>query len=265
MDMGLGDKVAVVTGASRGIGLAVATALAHEGARVVAASREPGAAVAELADRFPVLPVAVDLAAPDGGDRLVAETVARFGGVDILVNNVGALDPRRGGGFLAVDDADWREVLDTNLLSMVRASRAALPVMLDRGGGVIVNISSLNARVPNPLVVAYGAAKAAMTNLSKALSEEFGPRGIRVATVSPGPVRTAMWEAAGGMTDTLAQATGLDRATVEAQLPQLAGITLGRVATADDIAPLVVFLVSGRAAMVTGADYTIDGGMGKSA
>jgi len=135
MDMGLRDKVAVVTGASRGIGLAVATALAHEGARVVAASREPGAAVAELADRFPVLPVAVDLAAPDGGDRLVAETVARFGGVDILVNNVGALDPRRGGGFLAVDDADWREVLDTNLLSMVRASRAARPGMLAPGGG----------------------------------------------------------------------------------------------------------------------------------
>ena len=263
MDMGLRDKVAVVTGASRGIGLAVATALAREGARVVAASREPGAAVAELADTFPILPVAVDLATPDGGERLIAGAVARFGGVDILVNNVGALDPQRGGGFLAVDDADWREVLDTNLLSMARTSRAALPIMLDRGGGVIINISSLNARVPNPLVVAYGAAKAAMTNLSKALSEEFGPRGVRVVTVSPGPVRTAMWEAAGGMTDTLAQATGLDRAAVEAQLPQLAGITLGRVATADDIAPLVVFLASGRAAMVTGADYTIDGGMGK--
>jgi NAD(P)-dependent dehydrogenase (short-subunit alcohol dehydrogenase family) len=257
-------KVAVITGASKGIGLATATALAQAGYAIVAASRDPRAVQAELADRFPVIAVAADLTAPEAPAEVIRQAVAQWGRVDLLVNNVGALDPKPGGGFLAVSDEDWQHVLAINFLSMARSCRAALPEMISQGRGVIINIASLNARQPDPLVVAYGAAKAAVVNLSKALAEEFGPKGIRVNSVSPGPVETPLWVGPGGMADTFAQRTGKSHAEVVAQLPKLAGITLGRFLRPEEIAALVLFLASDQAAMITGADYVIDGGMVKS-
>jgi NAD(P)-dependent dehydrogenase (short-subunit alcohol dehydrogenase family) len=257
-------KVAVVTGASKGIGLAIATALAEGGYAVVASSRDPRAVREELAGRFPVLAVAADLATPEGPAEVIRQAIAQWGRVDLLVNNVGALDPQRGGGFLSVSEEDWENVLAINFLSMVRSCRAALPVMVGQGRGAIVNIASLNARQPDPMVVAYGAAKAAVVNLSKALAEEFGPKGIRVNSVSPGPVSTPLWVGPGGMADTFAKQTGKSRDEVVEQLPKLAGITLGRFLRPEEIASLVLFLASEQAAMITGADYVIDGGMVKS-
>src|SRR5215510_12138555 len=179
MDLHLADKVAVVTGASKGIGLAVTRALAEEGTRVVAGARQPTDDLTQLAARFQVRPVSVDLATPDGPGRLIDEALSAFGGLDILVNNVGAVRPRLG-GFLSVSDDDWLWGLNINFLAAVRATRAALPHLLDRGGGVIVTISSVNAFLPDPSIIDYTAAKAALTNFSKALSKEVGPRGVRV-------------------------------------------------------------------------------------
>ena len=257
-------KVAVITGASKGIGLATARALAEAGYAIVAASRDPQAVRAELDDRFPVVAVAADLATPEGPDEVIRQTMAAWGRIDLLVNNVGALDSKRGGGFLAVSDDDWQHVIAINFLSMARACRAALPIMINQGRGAIINIASLNARQPDPMVVGYGAAKAAVVNLSKALAEEFGPKGIRVNSVSPGPVATTLWVGSGGMADTFVQATGKSHEQIVAELPKLAGITLGRFLRPEEIASLVLFLASGQAAMITGADYVIDGGMVKS-
>ena len=188
MDLGLTGKVAVVTGASKGIGLAVTRALVAEGASVVAGARSTGG----LAGLDGVHPVAVDLSTADGPVRLVEEAVATFGGVDILVNNVGAVRPRLD-GFLAITDAEWEATLNLNFLAAVRTTRAALPHLLDRAPSTIVTIGSVNAFLPDPGVIDYCAAKAALGNFCKALSKEYGPRGVRVNTVSPGPVETDLW------------------------------------------------------------------------
>lgn len=264
MDLHFKNKIAVVTGASRGIGLAVVRAFVQEGVRVIAASRNPGEALAQLATQLPVWPLTIDVAIPDGPALLVEHAVERYGAIDILVNNAGALDPQQGSGFLAISDIDWLHILEVNFLSIVRVCRATLPVMVEHRGGVIVNISSINARMPSTALVAYSSAKAAVANLSKALSEEFGPKGVRVNTISPGPVRTPMWEEAGGLADTITRMTGIDRCTIMEHLPKMSGVTLGRFAEADEIAALVLFLVSDRAAMITGSDYVIDGGVIKT-
>lgn len=155
--------------------------------------------------------------------------------------------------------------MELNLLSAVRATRAALPVMLQRGGGSIVNVSSVNALLPDPSVVDYAAAKAAMTNLSKSLSAEFAPQGIRVNTVSPGPVRTPLWTGPGGLAEQLAGAMGTDiDGAMQAMAEGLGGIKLGRFGTAEEIAHLVVFLASPAAAWMTGSDVVIDGGLVKT-
>ncbi len=171
MDLGLTGKVAVVTGAGKGIGLAVARALHAEGARVVAGSRTVTPELAAVADA-----VAVDLATPDGPARLVARAGDR---IDILVNNVGIAPPRPA-GFLSVTDEMWAATWNLDLMAAVRAMRAALPVMVAAGGGAIVNVASVNARLPDPLVVDYSAAKAALVNVAKSVSKEFGGRGVRV-------------------------------------------------------------------------------------
>src|SRR4051812_33311340 len=195
MDLELTDRIAVVTGASKGIGLAVVRTLLAEGARVVAASRTLTDELAELRGEA-LRHVPVDLMTPDAPTRVIAEARIAFGGVDVLINNAGgpppgAVLPRF--SFLAPDDADWRAMLEFNLLAAVRAIRAAIPLMLERGGGSIVNVSSAMARQPGAMNADYTAAKAALTALSKELAEEFGPQGIRVNTVSPGPVRTPWW------------------------------------------------------------------------
>lgn len=260
MELSLGDKVAVVTGASKGIGLAVARAFAEEGARVVTGSRSASEDLKELAGRYPLLHVAVDLGTPEGPEKLVGRAVQEFGGVDVLVNNVGLFEPRLE-GFAAITDEDWRRTFEINFMSAVRISRAVLPSMVARGGGAIVNVSSINARLPLSFVADYSAAKAALTNLSKLLAEEFGPRGVRVNSVSPGPVRTAAWEEEGGFGDRLTKAVGGgDLSGFLKEFPREAGITLGRMGTPEEVAAVVLFLASDRASWITGSDYVIDGG-----
>ena len=262
MELQLQDKVAVVTGASKGIGLAVATALAAEGARVVVGSRTTTHELQRLSEHGVVVET-VDLASAEGPGRVVERAVSRFGGIDLLVNNVGGVTPRLG-GFLSITDQDWLEGWNLNLMTAVRASRAALPSLVERRGS-IVNISSINARLPQAPVTDYAAAKAAMTNLGKPLAEEFGPQGVRVNTISPGPVRTGIWEGEGGYGHTLAAAmAGGDHAGFLQGFPGMAGMTIGRFTEPNEVADLVLLLASPRNGSVTGSDWVIDGGMLKS-
>ena len=156
-----------------------------------------------------VHPVSVDLSRPDEPGRLVDEAVSAFGGLDILVNNVGYVKPHLG-GFTSITDDDWLAALTLNLLAAVRTTRAAVPHLVRRGAGNIVTISSVNAFLPDAPIMDYTAAKAALTNFSKALSKELGPQGIRVNTISPGPVSTPLWLGAGGVAEAFAAATGAD-------------------------------------------------------
>ncbi|MEU7870797.1 oxidoreductase [Dactylosporangium sp. NPDC049140] len=258
MDLHLTGKVAVVTGASKGIGLAIARALAAEGATVVAGARSLTTELSDLAAGAAVEPVAVDLGTPDGPGRLVAAAVAAHGGLDILVNNVGAVRPRPG-GFASVTDDDWLATLTINFLAAVRTTRAALPHLIERGGGAVVTVNSVNARLPDPLVIDYSAAKAALGNFSKALSKEVAPHGIRVNTVSPGPVSTGLWLGAEGVAVTVAAAAGATPEDVARGAA--AGSATGRFTEPGEVADLVVLLASGRAGNVTGADFAIDGGL----
>jgi NAD(P)-dependent dehydrogenase (short-subunit alcohol dehydrogenase family) len=258
VDLGLAGKVAVVTGASKGIGLAVTTTLAQEGASVVAGARELSDELAALAADFPVHVVQVDLTTSDGPAELVAAAVTTYGGLDILVNNVGATRPRLD-GFLSISDDEWLWTLNINFLAAVRASRAAVPHLIARGGGTIVSTSSVNAFLPDPLVIDYSAAKGALANFSKSLSKEFGPQGIRVNTVSPGPVATDLWLGKDGVAQTVARASGGDPDAV-AKGAAAQGVT-GRFTYPQEVADLIVLLASGRAGNVTGSDFVIDGGL----
>jgi NAD(P)-dependent dehydrogenase (short-subunit alcohol dehydrogenase family) len=251
MDLRLDGKHVVVTGAGRGIGLAVTRAFAAEGATVVAGTRRSNADLKEIAG---VTVVEVDLAEADGPERLVAAAGER---IDVLVNNVGVAPPRTQ-GFLEVSDEMWSATWNLDVMSMVRATRAALPLMLGHGGA-IVNTGSVNARLADPLVVDYSAAKAAMTNLAKSLSKEFGPRGIRVNTVAPGPVATDLWLGDGGVAATVGAATGQDPREVEAGAA--AAMVTGRFTRPEEVADLIVLLASDRLGNVTGAEFAIDGGM----
>ena len=258
MELELTGKVAVVTGASKGIGLAVTRTLAREGARVVAGARTPGQALSDLVDAgLPVRPVQVDLATPDGPRRLVEQAVTDFGVVDVLVNNVGAAPPRPD-GFLAIPDDEWTSTLVINFLAAVRATRAALPYLIESRGAVVFTCS-VNARLPDPMVIDYSAAKAALANFSKGLSKEVGPEGVRVNTVSPGPVATDLWLAEGGVASVMAQAK---QAAPDDVVNQAAAQSpTGRFTTPQEVADLIALLASGRSGNVTGADFVIDGGL----
>lgn len=254
MDLNLDGQVAVVTGASKGIGLAVTKALTAEGMQVVAGARTIDALTALEA----VHAVAVDLADPAAPGRLIETAIETFGGLDVLVNNVGLVRPHLG-GFESITDEDWMSSLTLNLLAAVRTTRAAVPHLLNRGGGNIVTISSVNAFLPDPTIMDYTAAKAALTNFSKALSKELGPQGIRVNTISPGPVSTALWLGAGGVAETFAAAGEASAAEIAASAA--AGTATGRFTTPEEVADLVLLLSSGRAGNVTGSDFVIDGGL----
>jgi NAD(P)-dependent dehydrogenase (short-subunit alcohol dehydrogenase family) len=258
MDLDLVGKTAVVTGASKGIGLAVVRSLAAEGMNVVAGARGGSAELSELAGRAAVHPVQVDLTTPDGPARIVDEAVRVFGGLDVLVNNVGAVRPRVD-GFLTLTDDDWDWALRTNFLSAVRTTRAALPHLLERTPSTIVTVSSVNAFLPDPGVIDYSAAKGALSNFCKSLSKEFGPRGVRVNTISPGPVETALWLGDDGVAATVARAGHGDAAAVAKEAASAA--VTGRFTRPEEVADLVALLASGRAGNVTGADVVIDGGM----
>ena len=261
MNLELADKIAVVTGASKGIGLAVTRALVDEGARVVAGART----TKSLVGMPRVTPVEIDLGAPGGPGTLVQRALAEHGRIDVLVNNVGGVRIRLQ-GFLGTSDEEFEWAMQLNFFSALRATRAAIVPMLKQGAGVIVNVASVNAFFqPDAGTIDYGAAKAALVNLTKTLSQEFGPRGIRINAVSPGPVATDLWLGKDGVAATVAKATGVDEATARKNVvASIGGIPMGRFTTPDEVAALVVFLASKRTANVTGANYVIDGGLIKT-
>ena len=255
MNLGLEGRTAAVTGASRGIGLAITKALAAEGVHVTAGALKGSAELDELASTDRVTRVTVDLSTPDGPAELLA---AAGGTVDILVNNVGSA-PTRLGGFTAITDAMWEQTLELNLMAAVRTTRAAVPGMLAAGRGSIVTISSVNASLADPAVMDYSAAKAALSSFCKALSKEVGPYGIRVNTISPGPVATDLWLGAGGVAENISAASGASPDDVVRNVT--GSMVTGRFTRPDEIASAVLLLSSDLTDNVTGSDIRIDGGM----
>ncbi|MEV7232264.1 SDR family oxidoreductase [Polymorphospora sp. NPDC051019] len=255
MSDGLAGKVAVVTGAGSGIGLAVARSLAGAGCRVVMADLDPSACV-DVGPAGSGVPVAVDLGTPDGVATLVEAATTRFGGVDVLVNNV-ALAPYRD-TFTAVDDAAWQRSWDVNVMSCVRLCRAVIPLMAARGGGSVVNIGSEAARHPKPYLVDYAVTKAALLGLAKALSIEYGARGVRVNTVAPGPTRTSTMDS---FLTALAGKLEIDvEAAADRFVNQMRGLPLGRMNEPEDVAEVVLFLAGDRSRQVTGSEYAVNAG-----
>lgn len=246
-------KRALVTGGTKGIGAAIVDRLTRGGATVLTTARSVPDHVMPR-DLF----VGADVSTTDGVAKVVRTTLDRLGGIDILVNNVGG-SSAPGGGFVALSDEDWQRTFDANLFAAVRLDRGLLPSMLKQGSGVIIHISSIQRRLPlYEATLAYAAAKAALTNYSKGLSNEVGPRGVRVNTVAPGFIETT---AAQALIDRLAKGAGTDEATArEGLMDSLGGIPIGRPGRPEEVAELVAFLVSERAASITGAEYVIDGG-----
>jgi 3-oxoacyl-[acyl-carrier protein] reductase len=245
VDLGLRERVCVVTGSTGGIGLAAARLLVDEGARVVTAGRRGAPGVGEA------LHIVADLSRPGEPERLVEQAVAELGGLDCLVNNVGAARQAR---FEEVPDDEWDDYWQLNLMSHVRAIRAALPAMRAGGGGSIVNVSSTAAKRPSTGMPHYSVTKAAMLSLSRLVADLYAPDGIRCNAVAPGPTATDAWLGAGGLADQ----QGGDRDEVLAKVG--AGRPLGRLARPEEIAAVVVFLCSDRSSYVTGSAWSADGG-----
>src|SRR6266545_6737073 len=246
-------KRALVTGGTKGMGEAIVRRLAAGGARVATTARSP-ASEGQAAALF----VQADISTREGVDKVIREVLDHLGGVDILVNNVGG-SSAPSGGVLALGDEDWQHTIDTNLFAAVRLDRGLLPGMLKQRSGVIIHISSIQRRLPLfEATLAYAAAKAALSNYSKGLSNEVGPKGVRVVSVAPGFIETT---AATALIDRLAANSGTDRNTAREQLiTSLGGIPLGRPGWPAEVAELVAFLASDRAASITGSEYVIDGG-----
>ena len=259
MKLGLDGRVALVTGASQGIGRSIALALAEEGADLVlVARRRPGldavaGEVAALGRRAEVVPA--DVATADGVASVASAAVARFGAVDILVNNAGKGGPKP---FLELSDDDWQASIDLNLLSAVRLSRALLPQMRERGWGRIINISSRVGREPDPYFAAYAAAKSALINFSKSLATGFSKDGVLTNCIVPGLIRS---EAIDDAARRSAEATGKTVEEVFAATLAKRPIPAGRIGEPDDVAALVALLASDRASWITGSCFTIDGGI----
>jgi NAD(P)-dependent dehydrogenase (short-subunit alcohol dehydrogenase family) len=244
---------ALVTGASKGIGHAVAARLREQGATVLATARTTPS---DLPGGAPF--VAADVTTEEGCARVAEAVGDRFGVVDIIVHVVGG-SSAPAGGFAVLDDQEWQRAFDLNLFPAVRLDRALLPAMLTRGSGVIIHITSIQSQLPLPdATMAYAAAKAALANYSKGLSKEVSPMGIRVVRVSPGWVET---DGAVGLVRDLATAQGTDYDGARQMLmDSLGGIPIGRPAKPSEVAELVAFLASPRAASITGTEYVIDGG-----
>ncbi|GGN95049.1 SDR family oxidoreductase [Saccharibacillus kuerlensis] len=245
-------KRALVTGGTRGIGLAIVQRLHAGGAEVIAVARSTPETLPEGVGF-----VQADVSLPEGVDRIVEETIQRFGGLDILINNVGGSSTSTAGA-LALTDEDWQTTFNANLFSSVRLDCGFLPHMKERQSGAIVHISSIQSRLPGNMTMSYSAAKAALVNYSKNLATQFGPEGIRVNAVAPGFTET---EAAGRLIERMAANAQTDYESARRQLmDELGGIPLGRPAKPEEVAELTVFLASARASYITGCEYVIDGG-----
>jgi NAD(P)-dependent dehydrogenase (short-subunit alcohol dehydrogenase family) len=252
-DLELAGRRALVTGGTRGVGAAVVDALRSAGAQVVATARSVPARPVEGV-RF----LAADLSTAEGASAVADSVLKELGGVDILVNVLGG-SSAPGGGFAALDDTQWSKELDQNLMPAVRLDRALLPSMIAQRSGVIIHVTSIQRVLPLPeSTIAYAAAKAALSTYSKALSKEVTPKGVRVVRVAPGWVET---EAAVRLTERLAAQAGTDyEGGKHIIMKGLGGIPLGRPAKPKEVADLIAFLASPRAASITGAEYVIDGG-----
>jgi 3-oxoacyl-[acyl-carrier protein] reductase len=241
VDLGLEGKACIVTGASRGIGLATAEMLQTEGANVMPVSRSGG--------------FALDVTKPDAGERIVAECEERFGAVDVLVNNAGTSEVKP---LDELTDQDWQDQWDLHVMASLRLIRAAAPRMAEEGGGRIVNVCSSSGKRPSLTNAAYSVTKAAQLSLSRVFADAYADKGVLVNAVTPGPVETPLWMAEGGLADQTAKAKDASRDEVLAAAREK--IPLGRFGTAGEVAATIVFLCSARASNVTGAAWSVDGG-----
>src|SRR6266540_1754907 len=245
MDLGLQGRSCLVTGSTGGIGLETARQLAAEGARVATCGRGPAPGIGEA------LHVVADLAQPGEPECVLAEVARGLGAVDVLVNNVGVARQAR---FEDVPDEEWELYWQLNVMSYVRSIRAALPIMRERGGGSIVNVSSTAGKRPSTGMPHYSVTKAAVLSLSRLVADLYAKDGIRCNAVTPGPTATDAWLGEGGLADQ----SGGDRDEVLAKVG--AGRPLGRLAEPEEIASVIVFLCSDAASYVTGAAWSADGG-----
>jgi len=252
-DLQLANKRALVTGGTKGVGAAVVRTLCDAGAHVVATARS---APSQPTDD--VCFVAADLSASEGASVVAQSVLQQLGGIDILVDVLGG-SSAPSGGFAALDDNEWFKELSQNLMPAVRLDRALLPSMIAQRSGVIIHVTSIQRLLPLPeSTIAYAAAKAALSTYSKALSKQVTPKGIRVMRVSPGWVET---EAAVALAERLAAQAGTDyEGGKQIIMKSLGGIPLGRPAKPAEVADLIAFLASPRAASITGTEYVIDGG-----
>jgi NAD(P)-dependent dehydrogenase (short-subunit alcohol dehydrogenase family) len=249
----LSGKRVLVTGGTKGMGEAIVKRLRQAGATVITTARS----IPENL-QLPELFVQSDISTPEGVQKVVKEVIARLGGVDILINSVGGSSAPSGGALVLNDDS-WQQAFNDNLFAAVRLDRALLPSMLEQKSGVIIHISSIQRRLPlYEATLAYAAAKAALTNYSKGLSNEVASKGVRVNSVAPGYIET---KAAERLVERLAENAGTDLDTARRGLmDSLGGIPMGRPGRPEEVAELVAFLASDRASYINGTEYVIDGG-----
>jgi 3-oxoacyl-[acyl-carrier protein] reductase len=254
MDLGLQDRVCVVTGSTAGIGLETARLLAAEGARVVVTGRDSERVEKARRVLGAELGVVADLAEPGAAAELIA-AAGELGAVGCLVNNVGVAYQT---GFEELSDEQWDEMWQLNVMSAMRTMRAALPAMLERGSGSIVNVSSTAAKRPSTGMPNYSVTKAALLSLSRLVADLYAKKGIRCNAVTPGPTATGAWLDEGGLADQQARRSGKSREEVLESVA--AGRPLNRLAEPEEIASVIAFLCSDRASYVTGAAWSADGG-----